>query len=126
MEKSYNKVITISFVIGALLAAYVTKTIIGVLSNTWGTFARISNETWVQHGLPIGVGAIFFFVMVLNPKIRAWATDVTLEISKIVWPSIKDTRSLTIVVCIIIFVAALILSIFDVVSGNVIDFILDL
>jgi hypothetical protein len=47
MEKTYNKVIAISFVIGALLAAYVTKTIIGVLSNTWGAFARISNETWV-------------------------------------------------------------------------------
>jgi preprotein translocase subunit SecE len=64
--------------------------------------------------------------MILNPKIRSWATDVTLEISKIVWPSVKDTRSLTIVVCVIIFISALILSVFDVVSGNVIDFILDL
>lgn len=126
MEKSYNKVIAVSFVIGALLAAYVTKTILAVLSSTWGAFARATNETWIQHGLPIGVGVAFFFVMILNPNIRSWATDVTIEISKIVWPSIKDTRSLTVVVCIIIFMAALTLSIFDMVTGNVIDFILDL
>lgn len=126
MEKSYNKIIAVSFVIGALLAAYVTKTILAVLSSTWGAFARVTNETWIQHGLPIGVGVIFFFAMIFNAGIRTWATDVTIEISKIVWPSIKDTRSLTIVVCIIIFMAAITLSIFDMVTGNVIDFILDL
>ena len=64
--------------------------------------------------------------MILNTKIRTWAGEVALEISKIVWPTVKDTKALTIVVCLIVLLAALIFWMFDVVSSQLIEFILDL
>ena len=125
MEKSYNKIITVSFIIAAILCGYVASVLIKVLS-AWGTFARISNNDLVSHGVPVALGAIAFFYMISNTKIRTWAGEVALEISKIVWPSVKDTKSLTIVVCIIVLLAALIFWMFDIVSSQLIEFILDL
>jgi preprotein translocase subunit SecE len=125
MEKSYNKIITVSFVIAAILCGYVVSVLIKVLS-AWGTFARISHSQWVAHGVPVAFGVAFFLYMILSPKIRGWAGDVALEVSKIVWPSVKDTRALTIVVCFIVLIAAVIFWVFDIISSQLIEFILSL
>lgn len=125
MEKSYNKIITISFVVAAVLCGYVASVLVKVLS-AWGTFARISHNQWVAHGIPVGFGLACFLYMVLTPKVKIWAGEVALEISKIVWPSIKDTRALTIVASIIILIAAIIFWIFDLISSQLIEFILNL
>lgn len=125
MEKSYNKIITVSFVIAAVLCGYVASVLIKVLS-AWGTFARISHSQLVSHGVPVFIGVVVFLYMVLTPKVKNWAGEVALEISKIVWPSVKDTRALTIVVCIIVLLAAMIFWVFDIVSSQLIEFILDL
>lgn len=125
MEKSYNKIITVSFVFAAVLLGYVASTLIKVLS-AWGTFARISSNQLVSHGVPVAFGVICFLYMILNPKIRTWGGEVALEISKIVWPSVKDTRALTIVVCMIVLLAALIFWVFDIISSQLIEFILNI
>ncbi len=125
MEKSYNKIITVSFVCAAVLLGYVASTLIKVLS-AWGTFARISNNQLVSHGVPVAFGVICFLYMILNPKIRTWGGEVAIEISKIVWPSVKDTRALTIVVCMIVLLAALIFWVFDIISSQLIEFILNI
>jgi preprotein translocase subunit SecE len=125
MEKSYNKIITVSFIVAAILFGYVASVLIKVLS-AWGTFARISSNDLVSHGVPVVFGAICFFYMISNTKVRTWAGEVALEISKIVWPTVKDTKALTIVVCLIVLLAALIFWMFDIVSSQLIEFILDL
>lgn len=125
MEKSYNKIIAVSFVMAAFLCGYVTSVLIKVLS-AWGTFARVAYSPWVVHGVPVTVGLLFFFYMIFTPKIRNWAGEVALEISKVVWPSIKDTRALTLVVCIIVLISALIFWVFDIVSSRLIEFILNI
>ena len=124
MEKTHNKIIAVSFIIAAVFAGYIASVLITVLSNTWGAFARVANSTAVAHGVPVTIGAGLFFYLILNPNVRAWATDVVLEISKVVWPSVKDTRALTIVVCIIIVLISFILSVFDFFSSQIVEFIL--
>lgn len=126
MDKSYNKIIAVSFVLAAAFVGYVVDVTMKVLTNTWGAFARIANTPVVDHGVPIAAALLFFLYMILTPKVRNWASEVALEISKIVWPPVKDTRALTIVVCIIILLASVMFAIFDVISGQLIEFILDL
>lgn len=126
MEKTHNKIIAVSFVAGAAFIGYVVSVLITVLSNTWGPFARIASNPMVEHGVPVAVGAICFFYFILNKRIKSWAADVVAEVSKVVWPSINDTRALTIVVCIIILAFSFILSVFDYVSSEIVQFILDM
>ena len=125
MEKSFNKIITVSFLLTAAISGYVVSVLIKVLG-AWGTFARVSHNPVVQHGVPVAVGVAVFLYMVLTPKVRGWAGEVVLEISKVVWPSVKDTRALTIVVCFIVLLAAIIFWVFDIVSSQLIEFILSI
>lgn len=126
MEKTNNKIIAVSFIAGSVFVGYVASVLIAVLTNTWGAFARIAANPAIQHGVPLAVGAACFAYLILNSKTKSWATDVVNEVSKVVWPSMNDTRSLTIVVCIIILIFSLILSIFDIISSEIVQFILDL
>jgi preprotein translocase subunit SecE len=115
-----------AFLVAAAVFGYIIKILMNVVANMWGPFARATAPTAIQHGVPILCGAILFLFLMFNPRIRDWAGLVVIEISKIVWPSVKDTRSLTIVVCIIIVLCAILFSLFDLVSGHLVNFILDL
>jgi preprotein translocase subunit SecE len=126
MDKTYNKLIAVSFVLTAFFVGWVVNVFMRVLSGAWGTFARITGEPAIQHGVPVAVAIGFFLFLILSKNTKAWASDVAIEIGKVVWPSTKDTKSLTIVVTVIILISAAIFAIFDLVSNKLVEFILGL
>jgi len=125
MEKAVDKIMMISFIVGAALCYYVMSVLIGVLSNSWGTFARLSEPQVVSHGVPIAVGIGFFMYATFSKSVRSWAEEVIVEVSKVVWPSKKDTYAMTIVVTFIMILSGIILAVFDKLSLWVIQFILE-
>lgn len=126
MEKTVNKVMMVSFVGGAFLVGYVARVMITLLSSSWGAFARVTDSQLIQHGAPIGLGVAFFIYASFSKKVRGWAHDVVIEISKIVWPSRKDTTAMTIVVCFFMIMTGIILGLFDFFSSQVIQFIIEM
>lgn len=126
MEKTNNKIIAVSFVLFSFFVGYIAKVMVSVLSNTIGAVARYANNPLIEHGVPLAIGVACFLYLILNKNIRGWAGDVLGEVSKVVWPSVNDTRSLTIVVCVIILVFSFVLSVFDFVSSEIVQFILEL
>ena len=99
MEKSVGKIMMVGFVTGAFLVGYVARVLITLLSSSWGTFARLTDSELVRHGAPITLGVAFFIYASFSKDIKKWAHEVIGEISKIVWPTRKDTTAMTIVVC---------------------------
>ncbi len=126
MDKTYNKLITVSFVIAAFLVGWMVSVLMKILSNTWGVFARLAGDPKVLHGTPVVIALAFFVYLIASKSTKAWAGDVVAEIGKVVWPSIKDTKALTIVVSFIILISAVIFWIFDMISSKLVEFILGL
>ncbi len=126
MDKTYNKLVTVSFVITAFLFGWMVSVLMRILANMSGTFARLTGEPTIQHGLPVVLGIALFLFLVFSKNTKAFAGDVVTEISKVVWPSTKDTKALTIVVCFIILISAVIFWIFDMISAKLVEFILGL
>ncbi|MCB9072141.1 MAG: preprotein translocase subunit SecE [Bdellovibrionaceae bacterium] len=124
MDKTYNKIIAVSFVITAFFFGWVVSVLMRVLSGMWGPFAKLTGDPTVQHGVPVLFALAFFVFLIASKSTKAWASDVALEISKVVWPSVKDTKALTIVVCFIILISAAIFAVFDFVSNKLVEFIL--
>jgi len=113
MEALFGKVRLISFIVGGAIAYYVTNVAMGVARELSGSFARVAEPMVIRHGVPLGVGVLFFIWLISSSKVGAWANEVISEVSKVVWPSKNDTYAMTMVVTFLILLSGVILGIFD-------------
>ena len=107
------------------ILAWVTVSVLldTVAGLTTGSFSRALSGDVVRHGVPVLVGFAVFFIAQFNPKILAWADDVTGELRRIVWPTRKETTAMTVVVCIMLIISGLFLGFLDMVSGTIVDWL---
>jgi len=73
-----------------------------------------------------GSGLIAFIAAILtyrSAKIHGFVSSVCIELSKVTWPTRKETWSQTIIVLIVSVIAAVILGVFDAVWAQITDFI---
>lgn len=124
MENSNSKIITVCFALGGGIAGVVTHLLIKAFSSAFGIVARFADTDLVRHGLPVVVGLGLFAALQLNPKVKAWADEVIIEVKKVVWPSRKDTTAMTIVVLIMVAISSVIISTFDMASGVLLKWIM--
>ena len=64
---------------------------------------------WVS----IGLAAVCFFILVKNQKIYAFLSEVAIELSKVVWPAGKETGLSSVIVSVMVAIAAVIIGIYD-------------
>jgi preprotein translocase subunit SecE len=126
MEKSINKIMLVSFVFAAFLIGYTVQVINTILSSSWGVWARLTDSDLITHGAPVIIGILFFLFLNISKPVKNWSHEVVVEISKVVWPSKKDTTALTIFVCFFMIISGIILGLFDFFSSQVIQFIIEL
>lgn len=125
MENNNGKIITVSFMITGLLVGYVVSYAMNtVAAMSSGNLAHVLNRDLVHHGVPVLVGLLVFLSLQFKKSVVEWADEVVTELKKIVWPSRKDTTSMTIVVCIMVLISGFVIGLFDFASGNVIDWLL--
>jgi preprotein translocase SecE subunit len=120
-----NKVLTVSFMLaGILIGVFVSVMMDTMSAIATGGFGRFVSQDWVRHGLPVLIGIAAYIGLQWNKSVVTWAEEAAAELSKVVWPSYKETSSMTIVVCAMLLLSGLFLGILDVVSGTMIDWIL--
>src|SRR5688572_22533612 len=114
MEQSTVKKVTlVSFLAFGALAYIVTEVLFRSFASAFGVVQRLYSMDIASHGIPIAVGVLLFSILFFSKKANVWAEEVVLEVSKVVWPSRKDTVGMTIVVCVMVFIASIILFMFD-------------
>lgn len=64
---------------------------------------------WVS----IGLAALCFFILVKNQKIYTFLSEVAIELSKVVWPAGKETGLSSVIVSVMVAIAAVIIGIYD-------------
>jgi preprotein translocase subunit SecE len=76
--------------------------------------------------IAVGAGLVAFMTAVItyrSQKIHTFVVEVCVELSKVTWPTRKETWSQTIVVIIVSIIAAVILGVFDALWSQITDFI---
>lgn len=125
MENLNSKIVTISFMVAGILIGFVAFVLLeSAAAITVGAFGRFLAQDYVRHGFPVVLGILSFAVLQFNPKIVSWADEVVSELRKIVWPSRKDTTSMTVVVCIMLLISGIVLGLMDIVSSKMIETLL--
>ena len=82
------------------------------------------NDTIIAVGAGL-VALIAAVVSYRSKKVHTFVVEVCVELSKVTWPTRKETWSQTIVVIIVSIIAAVILGVFDAVWAQITDFIYD-
>jgi len=78
--------------------------------------------------IAVGAGLVAFIAAVVtyrSKKVHTFVVEVCVELSKVTWPSRKETWSQTIIVIVVSIIAAIILGVFDAMWSQITDFIYD-
>ena len=126
-QNDSKKILTMSFLGAGALIAFVFHVITNTLMPiTSGAVARAISSDFVVYILPVLVGFAGFLLLQFNKQVVAWGDEVVVEIKKVVSPSRRDTVAMTIVVIIMVMISAVIISIFDFLSSQLINYIVKL
>ena len=125
MENTNSKIVTMSFMVIAVIAGIVFNVFIETAAAmATGVFSRFLAGDLVKHGLPVVFGIGLFAALQFNKVATTFSDEVVTEIRRVVWPSRKDTTSMTTVVCIMLIISGLVLGFFDTTSAYIIDWLL--
>lgn len=123
-KQTVKKITTFSFLCAAVVAYITVNILFKSFAGAFGVIQKFYSMDVISHGLPLAVAVVLFFVLQFNSKLLAWAEEVVSEISKIVWPSQKDTMAMTMVVCVFVFMASVVLIGIDFVSRELVGLII--
>jgi preprotein translocase subunit SecE len=104
--------------------------LIKVTDATWTLLADTIDAVPEPNGTVIAVGAglVAFIAAVAtyrSKKVHSFVVEVCVELSKVTWPTRKETWSQTVIVIVVSIIAAIILGVFDAMWSQITDFIYD-
>ncbi len=114
-----RKYVHLVFMVMALIASWIA---IKSIDLAWSFFAR-PEGVWIDlAGVALGLGVVGHYW--LKQDSFDWVATIVHELKRVTWPNKQETSSATVVVIITVFIAAIIMSIFDWFWAMVTDFIL--
>jgi len=113
MESQYQKWVNLSYLALAALVAYVIFAFGVKLAGSYDLEARVRNIDLILQGVSIGIGAILFFVLFRSEQTNQFMNEVMVELSRVTWPTQKETTSATFVVIVMVVVSGMILGFLD-------------
>lgn len=125
MNKTNEKLLTLSFASFAFLIGLSLHLILKSFSGAFAVIARLNENDLFKHGLPVIVGLGIFFYLQFNKTTIEWGREVILEITKVVFPTKSDTTALTIVVVIFVLISSVIITLFDFISSFIVKGIIN-
>ena len=121
----YSKIIQVSLVASCFVVGFTVRILFEFLAVIFSPAARLYAIEVFRHGIPVGVGIGLYLFLQFHPKTQLWMREVVTEVCKVVWPTKKDTLSMTLVVCVILILSGVVLGLFDLSAGAVMKFIMN-
>jgi len=111
-----KRIVAIAYVIAALaLGVFLEKVIELALSYGRVNDFAVIGDWSLSTVLGFGLAAAVAFVVWRIPRTQTVSLEVALELQRVTWPSLRETRAATVAVIVASAVAALILGVFDMV-----------
>jgi preprotein translocase subunit SecE len=111
-----KRIVAIAYVVAALaLGVFLEKVIELVLSYARVNDFAVLGDWSLSAVLGFGLAAIAAVVVWRIPRTQTVSLEVALELQRVTWPSLRETRAATVAVIVASAVAAVILGVFDMV-----------
>src|SRR4051794_38074220 len=98
MESQYQKWVNLSYLAVAILFGYIVFSMAGNVIGAYDLEARVRNIDLILRGVSVLAGAILFIGLYRNEHANQFMNEVIVELSRVAWPTQKETSSSTIIV----------------------------
>ena len=124
MESQFQKWVNLSYLAVAALLGYLVLSLTNKVVGTYDLETRVRNiELIVQIGSVVCAG-LLFLILYRNDKANQFMNEVMLELSRVTWPTTKETSSATFVVIIMVLISGMALGLMDYVWTSLMKLIL--
>lgn len=120
----YQKWVNLSYLAVAGLVLYITFTAGQYAVGAYDLESRVRNVELILRGASIVLGGIVFFVLYRHEQANQFMNEVVTELSRVTWPTNKETTNSTIVVIIMVVISGMVLGFFDYVWTNLLKMVI--
>jgi len=124
MEKQHQKWVNLSYLFVAALVGFIVFQATQRLAGMWDLEVKIRNIDLIVRIASIVVGGIMFLALLRNQKANKFMNEVMVELSRVTWPTQKETSSATFIVIIMVLISGLILGLLDYVWTKLLQLVL--
>jgi preprotein translocase SecE subunit len=124
MESQYQKWVNLSYLAVAILFGYIVFSMAGKIVGAYDLEARIRNIDLILRGVSALLGAILFIVLYRHEEANQFMNEVMVELSRVAWPTQKDTSSATLVVIVMVVVSGIVLGLLDYIWIKLVQWVL--
>jgi preprotein translocase subunit SecE len=125
MPKDDNFWLNVGYIIAAVLFSYVlwlAAQTVGIQTGWLERYDEWFEPASIALSILLGVGIVA--VLRMNKEKNEYFLSSISELRKVSWPSPQDTRRMTIIVCVVVAIFAVILSVFDVFWAKLLKYII--
>ena len=113
MENSNNKAVFIAFGAFSVLIGYIVFAGLFKLAGVYDFEAKIKNIDLVIRLVSMAIGALLFLILYKNDSANQFMHETVTELTRVTWPTNKETVSATFIVVIMVLITGLILGLVD-------------
>lgn len=113
MESQYQKWVNLSYLAAALLFGYIVFSTSNKIVGAYDLEVRVRNIELILRGVAVVAGALLFTVLYRHEKANQFMNEVMVELSRVIWPTQKETSSATGVVIVMVLISGLVLGFLD-------------
>ncbi len=124
MESQYQKWVNLSFLAAAILLGYIVFSMAGKVVGAYDLEVRVRNIDLILRGVAVAVGALLFLVLYRHQQANQFMNEVMAELSRVTWPTERDTRVATFMVITMVVISGVILGLLDDFWTRLLDWVL--
>ena len=124
MENQFQKWVNLSYLAMALLAYYILYTLASRVVGIYDLETRLKDIDLIVRASSVAVGALTFFILWRHEQANQFMNEVMVELSRVSWPTQKETSSATIVVIVMVLISGAVLGLLDYIWTQVLRMVL--
>lgn len=124
MENQYRKWVTFSYVAVGALLWFLFSRFGHYVAASFDLEARVRNIDIILQISSIVVGTLAFVILYSNQKANQFMGEVVVELSRVTWPTQKETTNATIVSIIMVLISGMVLGLLDYIWTKLIQAVL--
>ena len=124
MENDRQKWVNLSFLVAGALLAYILFLFTSRIAGMYDLEARVRNADLIIRGISLLAGGGLFLYLYRSDKTNQFMHEVLVELSRVTWPTQKDTSRATVLVIIMVLIAGVALGGLDALWAWMIQWIL--